>query len=59
MVFKNAIWERLENKIIGSGALSVLIVKISLGGVFFLFLAHAGGSNPAGHYPFPNHAGQS
>ncbi len=48
-------------KFFGSGALSVLmldlgLLKISLGGVFLLFLADAKGSNPLGHYynPFPS-----
>ena len=36
---------------LGSGALNGKgLFKISLGGVFFLFLATAGGSNPAGSY---------
>ena len=50
----------------GSGALPGLmldlgLLKVSLGGGFFLFLAPAGGSILAGPYPhpYPNPAGQS
>ena len=37
------------------------IIENKFRGCFFLFLATAGGSNPAGHYPypFPNPEGQS
>ncbi len=37
------------------------LLKISLGGVFFLFIDPADGSNHVGHYPypFPNPSGQS
>jgi len=59
--------QNLHFRKIGSGALSgkildlELLMKISLGSLFFLFLVPVGGSNPAGQYSntFPNLAGQS